>query len=618
MKKTFKSAVLILAIVMLHLSAFGQKAKLDASKADGQAVKSEIFKAEFVGKRNPVSADLDWFPNLTHKVTKVEHGFPGFKEAEEKKAELYAQKYTELSKVGEEDEDVEVFSSSTPIVGNEFSGNPFNGFTPLDNDIAVSNDDIIISVANATIQYKRTTGATTFASSLTAFVGDPGITNICDPLIHYDPVADRFIFFAQECSGNSANSFLLIMFSETNDPADGWNYYKVTGNPLDDNSWFDYPKMAISENDLFITGNLFSNSFAFNESVIYQFDKNDGYAGDELTWQFYSGIPGSPFTILPVSSGNEFNYGPGIYAIAVSPFSGNAVRLFDITDDISGDPELNLFTVFRDNYNIAADSDQAGTGCQLDNGDCRALSGFYLDGVIHYVHHTNADGGWNGINYNRLTVDGLENETALFEDVGSTDYSYPSIAWFGTSPSDRTVMIGFGSVSPSTFPEISAVQCDNEMNFSEPTLVRESASFVCGRWGDYTGISRKHDAEEPTVWINGMVGTTSNRWTTWIAEISANFVAGVEEEVINDPNTIIAPNPIGESFVLSFDVQQDVNVNVQIIGIDGKLVKELYKGRAYTGENKFTFNKSNLSRGTYFLQILSENEQLANEKIIIN
>lgn len=516
-----------------------------------------------------------------------------------------------------------IFNTATPLVTTEFLGNPNNGSSPMDNSIAISNDDLVVSVANTTIQYKTNTGALLFASSLVDFVGDPGISNICDPLIHYDPVADRFIFFAQECSGNSSNSFLLILFSQTNNPEDGWNYYKLTGNPLSDGSWFDYPKMGISQNELFITGNLFFDGGGFNESIIYQMEKFDGYAGDPLTWQYWSGIEGSPFTIMPVSSGNELNYGPGIYCVATSPFSGNSIRFYDITDDIAGSPSLDYYSVSTPFYEAAGNAFQSGTSCRLNTGDSRALSGFYLNGIVHFVHHSDIGGGWSGINYNRLDVGTLTNQSILYGDEGANDYAFPSVAWFGSTPTDKSVVIGFGAVNSTIFPEMRVIACDDGGEWSTTTLVQESFDYVSftsptvERWGDYTGIHRLHDAVVPTAWMSGMYGTLSNRWNTWIAEIIGVDATGIVENNINEADMLIAPNPVVESFVLKFTAAETMAVQINVVGIDGKLVKSLYTGTAYEGLNDFSFNTSNLATGTYFLQVKSADKIVANEKIII-
>ncbi|WP_027418432.1 T9SS type A sorting domain-containing protein [Crocinitomix catalasitica] len=619
MKKTL---IFSYSFLFFCSALFGQQTKPDISnhRIIGQATKSEIFETEKAGFIQTSSADLDWQSALILKKRKIKHGTASEISTDSLKAIKSETKYEIESEI---ESPTNHNNPMVPNVNIEFRGNSNDGSSPLDNSIAISDDGIIVSVINSNIEYYDEDGDELYSNSIADLVDDAEIVAVCDPVILYDSEADRFIFFAQECSGNSANSYLLVLFSETNDPRDGWNYYKITGNPLDNNSWFDYPKMAISENELFISGNLFSNSGVFREAVVYQIDKSDGYAGISLTWQFWSDIPGDPFTILPVSSGTEVNYGPGIYAVSSESFSGNDYNFYDITSDIADGPSMNFYTVDTDPYEVAGDSRQDGTACRLNNGDCRLLSGFYLDGIIHFVHHSDVGSGWNGINYNRLDVVDLENETSLFGDVGNMDYSYPAVAYFGDGAGDKTVMIGFGSASSDVFPEIRVVSCNTDFEWSRATLVYESFDYVCytapsrERWGDYSGISRKHNALEPTIWMSGAYGTLANTWFTRIAEITDVSDVGISE-VEDKVNLNLAPNPVKESFTLQFELEENTPLTIQLFSIEGKLVKEFYNGTAYQGINTFKFNKSNLSSGTYILEIKSPSINYANEKIVIN
>ena len=52
--------------------------------------------------------------------------------------------------------------------------------------------------------------------------------------------------------------------------------------------------------------------------------------------------------------------------------------------------------------------------------------------------------------------------------------------------------------------------------------------------------------------------------------------------------------------------------------MNGKLIKQLYKGFGNVGGNVFSFNKANLSEGIYFLVISNQNNIIKNEKISIH
>ena len=77
------------------------------------------------------------------------------------------------------------------------------------------------------------------------------------------------------------------------------------------------------------------------------------------------------------------------------------------------------------------------------------------------------------------------------------------------------------------------------------------------------------------------------------------------------------PNPIVETFTIEFSLLESTALEIGVYDIFGKLVKDLYNGKGWEGDNVFSFNKSNLSAGTYFLIIQNNLKQIKNEKIII-
>ena len=500
-----------------------RKTIIENKKIVGQAKKSVLKSENCLGVTNLRGSDLNWLPTIILKRHKPEN--ENNELIEEIKKEKLKNKFT-----GTKDLKEQASKSITPVVGNNWLGNLNSGTSPLDNNIAIANNGIIVSVANSTIEIDDENGNLLYYNDLVSFFNDGVIQQVCDPTVLYDNIADRFILFFQESSSISSQSKLCVCFSKSNNPSvDGWWKYKFTGNPLNDNSWFDYPKMAISDNELYITGNLFyEGSNTYNQSVVYQFNKLNGYNGGSVNWLYYHNISGNPSTLLPVGNGQGSSFGPGCFLVSTNSSGSSSLNLYDLTDDITGNPVLNHYTVSTSSYTPAANAAQLGTNCFLDNGDCRALSGFYLNGYIHFVFHSDIGSGWNGINYNRLNINALTNQSATFGLSGQFDYSYPSICSFSTTSNDKSVLIGFGRTGSSIYPEIRVVNCDDAMNWSSSTLVKSSTSFVSHtssteeRWGDYTGMTRRNNAAVPTAWMNGMFGNSNNKWDTWIAEIGSD------------------------------------------------------------------------------------------------
>ena len=84
-------------------------------------------------------------------------------------------------------------------------------------------------------------------------------------------------------------------------------------------------------------------------------------------------------------------------------------------------------------------------------------------------------------------------------------------------------------------------------------------------------------------------------------------------------NTImkVYPNPVVNNFSVEFNLDAPAVLNIYIVDITGRLVKELYTGSAKDGDNTFSFNKANLSNGVYYLMINSNSKIIKNEKIVI-
>ncbi len=364
-----------------------------------------------------------------------------------------------------------------PNIGRNFEGNSSNGFSPLDNSLAISNGGYIISVANTTIEYATMAGQVLYYNDLISFINDTEIEGVCDPVVIYDSGSDRFVFFCQVSPLNSTQSKLLIFFSKSNNPMDGWWYYKITGNPLNDGSAFDYPKLAVSNNELYITGNLYFDNGNFNQSVIYQINKIAGFAGQSLNWQYWHNISGGPFTLTPLQWGQQGNYGPGCYLVASSSSDNNIIWFYDLTDDMTGSPTLVYHPVNVTPYKVAPNALQKGTDVKLNTNDCRMLSGFYLNGTAHFVFNSEFSDGYCGINYHRLEVANLSDQSMVFGLAGS-DYSYPSVASFANETNDKSVMIGFLKSSSTTFPSIRIVNCDNDFNWSGSTEVKAGNGYV--------------------------------------------------------------------------------------------------------------------------------------------
>lgn len=519
----------------------------------------------------------------------------------------------------------------TPVVSTNFEGNWFDGGYPPDNTMAISNGGYIVTAVNSNIDYYDESGTLLYTSSFDGFFNDPSLTSIIyDPVVLYDSEMDRFFMVVLHGS-SSSTSKVLTCFSKSNNPLDGWWVYHLTGDPLGAGNWFDYPKIGVSTNEVFVTGNLFDDNDEFEQAVIYQINKIPGYEGGSINWAYWYDISEEPFTLTPASYGQQGNYGPGLYFVSTDYFTApQHYRFYNLTDDLGGSPVLEAYSIDAD-FSIAGDALQLGTDVELDNGDPRGLNAFYLDGIVHFVFNSEFVNDYNGINYNRINVSDLTNWNGQF-GLDGFDYSYPSVASFATSQLDKSVMFCFLASGSTIYPQIRVVHCDNDGNWSGSVLVKAGDTYVDNgemfdtRWGDYTGISRKHDASDAEVWLAAQFGTLRDPgigeeihcFDSWIAQIHANNSSAIGDISGLENNLQVYPNPVYDMFSMEFSMEKKTEIEIFITDLNGRLVKLLYRDVAKPGKNLLSFNKGALSSGIYFVTIKTNSNIIKNEKIIVD
>ena len=517
-----------------------------------------------------------------------------------------------------------------PEIGKNYEANWSIESTPPDNTMAISNAGIVVTANNDGIEYYSASGSFLYFDYWSDFFNDNSLNaSLFDPKVIYDSGADRYVLILLHGS-NANTSKVLVCFSKTNNPMNGWWVYKLTGNPLNNNGWFDYPSLGVSNNEIYVTGNLFRGN-SFDQPVVYQIAKAAGYAGQSIDWQYWSDLTANsiePFSLVPASYGQQGNYGPGIYFVSNESSGDSRIVLWDLTDDMTGNPQMIGYTINTEAYSPAANAFQAGTADQLDNGDCRIQSAFYLNGIVHFVFHSDIGEGWNGVNYNRLNVANSTNASHMYGLQGSYDYAYPAVASFATSNTDPTVMIAFLRCSENSYPEVRVTNCDRDFTWSPSTSVKEGETYVdflsddVERWGDYTGICRKHNSADPRVWLAGCYGadinsqSAYNTYKTWVAEVKSGETVSVEDPQTKE-DVKVFPNPAYNMFNIRFTSDGLSPVQIDLFDANGVLVKTLYQDTPKSGENKLSFNQEALTTGTYFLSIHSGSQILKNEKLVI-
>lgn len=529
-----------------------------------------------------------------------------------------------------------------PTITGGFIGAANEG-TPNDNNLAVNNDSFVISVLNTYIRVFNTNGVVKKNWALEYFPRDlkntrPGsgvdiLNRSYDPKIVFDPIANRFIIIYLEGDG-SADTRIIVCFSKTNNPLDGWNVYNLNGNPFGGQYWTDYPMIAINGEDLFITVNILKDNSdwrtGFTQSVIWQVQKDQGYKADSLHFNLWSNLMynNKPiWNICPVQDAYQPG-SDGLYFLSARPgdVSNDTFFLHRITNSVKSGTAQYYFDVLKSDkkYGLPPAAPQKQAGFMLQTNDARVLGAFFANDRIQFVQTSrNTVNGKSSV-YHGTIQDPHKADpvtTANIISYDSLDIAYPTIVHAGNKVWGRQSLITFSHTGPNTFPGTSVVFYDNNGQYSDLVRAKEGQgiinSFIADsseRWGDYTSIQRRYNNENQ-YWLVGSYGKSTNAVGTWVGIVTMNDPTVNVNQINTTPaaSAPVYPNPVVDVLVLPFETETAGEALITVTDMLGRVVIS-FSAAHQTGDQKAFINVSALASGIYNYSVQINNTVISNGK----
>ncbi len=590
---------------------------------------SRLIKAPLHATVNVKEIHEDFHPS----VLRVEAPFPG---GNSEKALLAARKEEMAARYQSPQGNQKVDSTAaSPWRGDNFISNQIINGVPNDNDMAISNGGKIVSVINSNIYMHDEFGAVLQANlSLDAWSAPLNLTGSkFDPRALYDPIHDRFIIACLNGFTDST-SYVILGFSQTNDPTGAWNLYALPGDPNQDSLWTDYPIMALTEHELFLTVNLLYNDqpwqTGFNQSICWQLDLDNAYSGDSLESRLWFNIQfgGKPVRNLCPVQGGSAPMGPNLYFLSNRNLTaGNdTVFIMEITDTMNapGAQFLVDFGLTNQQYSLPPNAIQQ-LNQQLATNDARWLDAFIENGNIQFVGNSlDTASGRCGL-YHGIVADitGARTVTGTILANPAGDYGYPAIAWMGMNPADNDALLAINYAGPTVNDKAGcgAIYFDGNSGYSPMVVAKAGLSYInaisgIDRWGDYTGVQRRYN-ENGVVWMAGTFAKANRDPGTCVAEFHHPTIVGNTSTPLSAAFDAVAfPNPAMDMMTLELAMESDAFLDISIYDLEGKLVKTLIRDLVRSGKNRFSLSTSPLAAGTYFLRITDGDKVLSTEKIV--
>lgn len=602
---------------------------LSYSVATSQNANFKIMTAEKSGEVNISALSDDYSPTLKS----LEAPFPGSNPDKillNEAKTLSAQKFPRKN-IGAKS--ITWGQAPQPNVLKGYITNLGSGIPP-DNYVAVSNTNKVITVANSSI-YMHDGNSDSLMTSKTlqtfsSAAGLGGFNNYkYDPKVIYDPKEDKYM--AVILNGTDQNNYIVLGFSQSNDPLGTWNFYKLLGNIFQDSTWFDYPAISITNGELFLTGNQLgyytSWQLGFKQTVIYQIRKADGYAGAPLTMKLWSDIKyqNKPLRCLyPVKGGGDI-YGPNQYFLSNRNFAvqNDSIFLVEVTDTVNAPgAQLNIQLIKMDKpYGVSPNARQPNIAAQLATKDGRVLAGFYQADEIQFLSNSiDTLTGSSGIYHGKIknVQSGAFQTSSAILSMDTLDFGYPNMTFIETIGGQHKSIITFNYSGPNSFPGFAAVYCGGD-TYSNLEYIKKGESGINQltgieqRWGDYSGSQRVW-SEMGSIWVSGIFGKT-NKYNSYVAKIGP-YNLSTESQFPQYGKIEFYPNPGVEFVNVKFKNPKTENLYFEIFDLKGQKVSEIFNGKTQSGENLFQFSVAPLSPGTYFLRIRNGENIIENHKFI--
>ncbi|WP_207434518.1 T9SS type A sorting domain-containing protein [Sabulibacter ruber] len=521
-----------------------------------------------------------------------------------------------------------------PKIEHGFFGHELPGI-PNDDDMAISNAGMIVSVMNGRIAIHNEAGTMLKSQSLSAFAQTPAVNGF-DPHVVYDPAQDRFVVVF--LTGNvAASSQIHVAVSASGDPLGNWYTYHLNGNPLNDGTWSDFPAIALSQEELYITCNTFTDgsvqNSGFRQSVIWQLSKQKLFSGQPLTLadtRYHHSIKHNGvalFNLTPVKSSTVAGTLP-FYFLSNEAITANQssklvlVRLSSpLTSNSAAITIVECSGVTP--YTLPPNVRQKNSTYVFDRNDARILQAFLHGERIRFVMNAlnaSEENPRAGIYYGQIT--NLQSVTPTVQASlvpEALDAAFPSLVYMGLTETDHAALIVYAHASPSEFPGFSGVFVNSEGEFSAPVRIREGENHV-PILGDYTGVSRQFN-KPGIAWVQGcaIVGAGPGGGTRqpYLAKIAS-------PNVLSSPSpgyaksTRIHPNPTSARFTLLFRMEKPAELTVTLHTLEGKLVAVLLKDHVRAGETTFLFSTDSLPAGVYVLSgVTPQKEKVFQQRLVV-
>jgi hypothetical protein len=422
--------------------------------------------------------------------------------------------------------------------------------------------DSLIAVVNAQIEGVRKDGTGIFGpDSLDKMLGASRSfpSRPFDPKIVYDVHRKRFVLVALDRFRTQADvvteSWIYVAVSKTHDPqsatAEDWHIHEI--NSRFNNTWADFPGLAVDEEAIYITTNqLYSPPpYMLVNPQLWIIAKEPFYSGDDASFSLHD-FTGTSYldygTYSPAMVRKDSGIAPSVGTYLVmynglssSPKGNEFVQIVQVNSPLNNPNftkvgRVNIGNIERNPLPVLNDGpqkDEQSRGRLVDTGKRRALQAVWVNDQL-WMTMTVSDGTQTSAYWVKFSANGIDFPPTFVdkgkingEDIAATTFTaFPAL----DVNAKGVAAFGFSAFSlsfyPSAFATIRDDNVDQRGTVRPANLVRagEGPYFLysldanadaideekkINRWGDYSSISWDPDDQDCFWAFNEYAGNES-------------------------------------------------------------------------------------------------------------
>ena len=425
-----------------------------------------------------------------------------------------------------------------------------NGDIGPNHYVQVVNTDLAIFNKAGTVLY----GPSQINTLWSGFGGGCQTNNDGDPVVLYDPIADRWVisqFSVTGATGISSKPFRqCVAVSQTPDPGGAYYRYSFTYTQFPD-----YPKMGVWPDAYYITYNMFSGN-TFKGAKVCAFNRTNMLSGLAATQQCFNTSTAYGGLLPADLDGARLPPAGAPNTVVGLGSAANTLAVWKFHVDWTT-PANSTFTGPTTLATAAFAEACAGGTCipQLGGGSLDSLADRLMYRLAYrnfadghqslVVNHSITAGASTGVRWYELRLDGSNNATIYQQGTYAPDSNY---RWMGSIAQDQAgnMALGYSVSSSALKPSLGytgrlAGDALGQMTQAEGTLFTgggaQGSSLT--RWGDYSmmGIDPTDDC---TFWFTSEYIPADGTFN-WKTRIGSFKMPGCPAVATNDFSIGTAP-----------------------------------------------------------------------------